>query len=130
MAEDFVLKKSKIFFSFLKAYRVQPQYGLREIYKDFLYNDTSCIDGVSIASESRDHFSSQNYRSTDDDFHTFFHPIYGLCIEYQPSISTKDITGSTGVKYMKIGVNFTNAFSNFGKLVPIVYFHFSLLLPK
>ena len=99
---------------YLKAYRVQPQDGLREIYKDFLNNDTSCIHGVSIASQSRDFLSNQNYRSTDDDFHTFFHPIYGLCIEFQPSRSTKDITGSIGVKSMKIDVNFTRAFSNFG----------------
>ena len=108
--------KNLLFFSsrYLKAYRVRPQDGLREIYKDFLNNDTSCIHGVSIASQSRDFLSNQNYRSTDDDFHTFFHPIYGLCIEFQPSRSTKDITGSIGVKSMKIDVNFTRAFSNFG----------------
>ena len=114
-AQNISLQKPSVFSSrYLKAYRVQPQDGLREIYKDFLNNDTSSIHGVSIASQSRDFLSNQNYRSTDDDFHTFFHPIYGLCIEFQPSRSTKDITGSIGVKSMKIDVNFTRAFSNFG----------------
>ena len=113
--KEYLALKTFFFSSrYLKAYRVQPQDGLREIYKDFLNNDTSCIHGVSIASQSRDFLSNQNYRSTDDDFHTFFHPIYGLCIEFQPSRSTKDITGSIGVKSMKIDVNFTRAFSNFG----------------
>ena len=55
-------------------------------------------------------FVSRPTRQTDD-WRTFFHPIYGVCIEFSPiAKSPKDFVGSAGIQYLKVSVDFNTAF--------------------
>ena len=35
---------------------------------------------------------------------TFFHPLYGVCVDFSPRQGPKDIVGTTEIGYMKVTV--------------------------
>ena len=41
---------------------------------------------------------------------TFFHPLYGVCVDFSPRQGPKDIVGTTEIGYMKVTVDFKAAF--------------------
>ena len=50
---------------------------------------------------------------------TFFHPLYGVCVDFSPRQGPKDIVGTTEIGYMKVTIciYFDSKLS-----VPVVYF--------
>ena len=49
---------------------------------------------------------------------TFFHPLYGVCVDFSPRQGPKDIVGTTEIGYMKVTIYIWTV-----KLsVPVVYY--------
>jgi hypothetical protein len=75
---------------FLTAYRANSDLSLDPILDQFLFNDSSCIRGVTIS--SRGLYSRVSLptlvskpASRPQEWTTSFHPIYGICYNFSPS---------------------------------------------
>ena len=100
---------------YLEPYRVNPQNGLEPLFKQFLFNDSSCIRGVTVASRGIYSRASQTNLASKPstrpfEWNSFFHPIYGACFEFQPEKPPSEYVGTAGIDYMKINVDFDSAF--------------------
>ena len=94
---------------------MRPNKSVDDIFEPFLFNDSSCIEELTISERgiySRVSLSNlfSNPNTNPNDWNTFFHPIYGTCIEFSPKKNLEEIVGSSGVSYMKISVDFKKAF--------------------
>lgn len=103
---------------FLTAYRADPEHGLEPFFDQFLFNDSSVVRGVTVAKRGsyarvahEADFISRPSRNQED-WQSFFHPIYGVCTDFAPSPERdpEDFVGSAGIQYLKVSVDFDKAF--------------------
>ena len=102
----------------MDAYKTQNlSDGIESILENFIFNDSSSIGHVTIVRRGSYLYykDSKVYSRMDThpkDWGRFFHPLYGLCVEYQNQMKPKDMEniGTAGVQSFRIGVDFKKAF--------------------
>ena len=96
--------------------------GFEPILKQFLVNNSDCIKGVSIASRGQLTKVSKPLESkpktNPEEWVPLFHPLNGICWDFNPTDNPSESLGSAGIGYLKIVVNFQKAFPYFKESKP------------
>ena len=110
----FDLKLSEV--RYLKAFEKAESLGtsVLDIYKLFLYNNSQSVKDLKLSSRGQYAGTSTPSLVSDpyneDEWSSFWHPLYGVCFAFKTNKPLVEIVGSAGVEYVKVDLNFESAF--------------------
>ena len=89
--------------------------SILDIYRNFAFNNSKSVKNVALS--SRGQYSGtalpslvSKPDSDNDNWSSFWHPLYGTCYVFQLHQPLVDVVGEAGVEFVKVNLDFEKAF--------------------
>jgi hypothetical protein len=86
-----------------------------DLYKKYAFNDSSSVKNIALSSRGQYAGTStpslvSNPQSSNGEWSTLWHPLYGNCFLFQLQKPLVDVVGEAGLEFVKINLDFEKAF--------------------